>query len=84
MKFVYSLIFMCLPIIVRFKVWFLMQFLSFYCAQQNVLVMDHVLSVEETMVKGFKCIQLKLKAGKNCVLRTEVRNGELPLHCAVK
>ncbi|XP_022106066.1 beta-adrenergic receptor kinase 2-like isoform X1 [Acanthaster planci] len=40
-------------------------------SSQNVLVMEHVLSIEETMVKGFKCIQLKLKAGKNCILRTE-------------
>eukprot|EP00058_Branchiostoma_floridae_P020277 XP_002605767.1 hypothetical protein BRAFLDRAFT_218343 [Branchiostoma floridae] len=37
----------------------------------NVLVLESVLAVEETTVKGNKCIQLKVKGGKQFLLRPE-------------
>ncbi|XP_078599408.1 G protein-coupled receptor kinase 3-like isoform X7 [Branchiostoma floridae x Branchiostoma japonicum] len=39
--------------------------------QNNVLVLESVLAVEETTVKGNKCIQLKVKGGKQFLLRPE-------------
>ncbi|XP_002739097.2 G protein-coupled receptor kinase 3-like [Saccoglossus kowalevskii] len=37
----------------------------------NILTMEQVMSVDETTIKSFKCIQLKVKGGKQFVLRTE-------------
>ncbi|XP_071848958.1 G protein-coupled receptor kinase 3-like isoform X1 [Apostichopus japonicus] len=37
----------------------------------NVVTMEQVLSVEESHVKNFKCIQLKMTGGKQCLLRAE-------------
>ncbi|XP_077995188.1 G protein-coupled receptor kinase 3-like isoform X4 [Glandiceps talaboti] len=37
----------------------------------NILTMEQVVSVDETTIKNFKCIQLKVKGGKQFVLRTE-------------
>ncbi|XP_071945382.1 G protein-coupled receptor kinase 3-like isoform X2 [Antedon mediterranea] len=38
---------------------------------QNVLTMDQILAVDEAQIKNFKCIQLKLKQEKRCILRAE-------------
>ncbi|XP_070571863.1 G protein-coupled receptor kinase 3-like [Ptychodera flava] len=40
-------------------------------SHQNILTMEQVVSVDETTIKNFKCIQLKVKGGKQFVLRTE-------------
>ncbi|XP_071479220.1 G protein-coupled receptor kinase 3-like isoform X2 [Diadema antillarum] len=40
-------------------------------SQQNVIALEDVMSVEESTIKGYKSITLKMKAGKSCILRAE-------------
>lgn len=40
-------------------------------SQQNVIALEDVLTVEESTIKGYKSITLKMKAGKPCILRAE-------------
>ena len=51
---------------------FLLLMLHCSSTQQNVIALEDVLSVEESTIKGYKSITLKMKAGKPCILRAEV------------